>query len=338
MGGGDAKKLQAVAKHRRRFAPLFNTLVTPLLNRLPSDGLIVEVGAGDGQFTDVLPPEVLQRTVAVEPMRYGVSALQKKHPSLRIEQAKAHQLPFADGTASAIIACCVFDVLPDLPAAIAEFDRALAPGGIVLHILDMATDLRALIVEIVEASNLCLLPNVFTDPTAAEWPEDLLVVPLGQLDVVIDVLDADPAARGLRLYRDAFRTTPEDAFVAFSALHESAEGRSGLSTAFRTAMSRASDADKRKLRRFEGRPLSSARMFHERLLDAGWRGFQIERSEIIRTSTTRALPLGTKGQAARSVVGFSQSGVFAGSAAANTELLELGVHVFHATKTNRSVR
>ena len=207
----------------------------------------------------------------------------------------------------------------------------LEPGGAVLHILDMATDLRALVTEVVEASNLCLLPNVFTNPVAAEWPEDLMVVPMGQIDGVIQVLGTDPAARGLHQYRRAFRTSAAEAFVAFSALHESVEGRKGLSLAFRAAMSRATEADKRKLRAFEGRPLSSARMFHERLMAAGWNGFSISQSEIVRTSMTRKAE-GARPAAARSIVGFSQTGHFAGPATPDAERLELGVHVFSAEK------
>ena len=100
MFGGDPDKLRAVADHRRRFAPLFEQIVVPLLHGLPSVGTIVEVGAGDGQFTSVFPSEVLKRTVATEPMDYGASALRAAHPDLRVEQAEAHRLPFEDGTVS----------------------------------------------------------------------------------------------------------------------------------------------------------------------------------------------------------------------------------------------
>ena len=332
MLGGDRPKLLAVAEHRRRFASLFEQIAVPLVEGLPSDGAIVEIGAGDGQFTAVLPPDVRRRTLVTERMAYGVAEIRSRYPELRVEQAEAHQLPVGDGTVDAIVGCCVLDVLPNLPTSIAEFERVLRPGGEVLHILDMATDLRAMISEIVEASNLCLLPNVFTNPLATEWPDDLLVVPMAQIDAVIEALGADPAAYGLQQYRAAFRTSTQEAFIAFSALHESLQGRHGLSAAFRAAMARASASEKRRLRAFRGRPLSSARLFHERLLDAGWSRFVVRQAEIVRRVTTRMTAPGSSSGAARSIVGFSQSGQFAHHEEPSTELLELGVHVFRAVK------
>lgn len=336
MSGGDPEKLEAVARHRQTFRPLLQTLMAPVFASLPREGLVVEIGAGDGQFTSLFPPAVRARTVATEPGAYGRAELRRKLPDLDIREAEAHQLPFADGEVSAIVASCVFDVLPHLSAAISEFRRVLRPGGHVLHVLDMSADLLALVTEVVEAGGLCLLPNVFTNPTAAAWPEDLLVIPSGQLDLIVRVLGADPAADRLRPYQQAFRASGGEAFAAFAALHESAQGRSQLAQAFRRASALASEPEKTRLRAFEGKSLSSARVFHEQVLAADWEGFSVLQADIARTQSSRetgALGPDDGYRAVRSIVGFAQSGAFAGPTAPGRQVLELGVHIFRAVKT-----
>lgn len=49
---------------------------------------------------------------------------------LRLQQASATQLPFSDGSFDAVVSRAVFEHLPDVPAAVAEINRVLAPGGL----------------------------------------------------------------------------------------------------------------------------------------------------------------------------------------------------------------
>jgi 2-polyprenyl-6-hydroxyphenyl methylase / 3-demethylubiquinone-9 3-methyltransferase len=49
--------------------------------------------------------------------------------SFRPVQGRLERLPFADGSFDAVVAADVLEHLPDLPAAVAELARVLAPGG-----------------------------------------------------------------------------------------------------------------------------------------------------------------------------------------------------------------
>jgi len=49
--------------------------------------------------------------------------------SFRPVQGRLERLPFADGDFDAVVAADVLEHLPDLPAAVAELARVLAPGG-----------------------------------------------------------------------------------------------------------------------------------------------------------------------------------------------------------------
>jgi 2-polyprenyl-6-hydroxyphenyl methylase / 3-demethylubiquinone-9 3-methyltransferase len=49
--------------------------------------------------------------------------------SFRPAQGRLERLPFADGSFDAVVAADVLEHLPDLPAAVAELARVLAPGG-----------------------------------------------------------------------------------------------------------------------------------------------------------------------------------------------------------------
>jgi 2-polyprenyl-6-hydroxyphenyl methylase / 3-demethylubiquinone-9 3-methyltransferase len=50
-------------------------------------------------------------------------------PRFRPAQGRLERLPFADGVFDAVVAADVLEHVPDLPAAVAELARVLAPGG-----------------------------------------------------------------------------------------------------------------------------------------------------------------------------------------------------------------
>ncbi len=53
-----------------------------------------------------------------------------RYKGLRVMQASATRLPFGEGSFDAVVSRAVFEHLPDLPAALDELNRVLAPGGV----------------------------------------------------------------------------------------------------------------------------------------------------------------------------------------------------------------
>ncbi|WP_406263752.1 class I SAM-dependent methyltransferase [Streptomyces sp. NBC_00191] len=116
---GPGLEKAGLAEHRRR-------LLTGL------SGEVVEVGAGNGLNFPHYPPEV-KRLVAVEPEpRLRARAEQQARSApVPVETAngRAEQLPFADGSFDAAVACLTLCSVADPHAALAEFHRVLRPGG-----------------------------------------------------------------------------------------------------------------------------------------------------------------------------------------------------------------
>src|SRR5262245_11511051 len=122
-------KLRDLEGERARYHALAARVVSSTLAReLPAEGLVVEIG-GDGHPRTLLPAELGTRLV-------------------HTEKAGTERLPFADGEVAALVGLCVLDVLPDLPAAIAELRRVLRPGGRVIHFLDQNPYLKSIFARV----------------------------------------------------------------------------------------------------------------------------------------------------------------------------------------------
>jgi SAM-dependent methyltransferase len=86
---------------------------------------VVDVGAGTGKLTALLVPTGAD-VVAVEP----VAAMRErlKLPGVRVLEGTAERLPLADASVDAVVCGQAFHWF-DSDAALAEFARALVPGG-----------------------------------------------------------------------------------------------------------------------------------------------------------------------------------------------------------------
>jgi SAM-dependent methyltransferase len=279
-----------VRRQRAPFEDLSRRLIADTFERFPMpDGPIVEIGMGDGQLRQRLPAALWPRLVHTEPHAAASREFRRANKDARVLQASAEQLPFEAGEAAAVVGLCVMDVVPDATAAVRELARVLRPGGRFYHWLDMSTVLTPIVASVAE-SELLLLPNLFTDPAAGAWPEDLFVLPRQQLAQIVAILQASGhgLARPLAQYLAVFTSSPLDNRAAASELAQLQDNsvlRDAVKGAFRTAFELASPAARQELAGFQGRPVSSSRHFEQRL--RGWfgpeSGFHVDESRLLRS-------------------------------------------------------
>ncbi len=112
--------------------------VEKALGRAPEPfGRSLEVGAGTGYFTlNLLRAGLISQATCSDISEGMLAALQAnaRRLALRVRTAcvDAERLPFADESFDLVLGHAVLHHLPDLAAAFAEFERVLAPGGVVL--------------------------------------------------------------------------------------------------------------------------------------------------------------------------------------------------------------
>jgi len=95
-------------------------------------GRVMEVGAGNGLNFPHYPPSV-REVVAVEPEPYlrdrATEAATAASVPIRVVEGTAAELPAADGEFDAVVFSGLLCSVTDVSAALAEFGRALRPGG-----------------------------------------------------------------------------------------------------------------------------------------------------------------------------------------------------------------
>lgn len=95
-------------------------------------GRVVEIGPGNGINFQHYPATV-EEVVAIEPEPYlrakAVQAAASAPVPVRVRPGVAGQLDLPDGSFDAAVACQVLCTVADLPTALGELRRVLAPGG-----------------------------------------------------------------------------------------------------------------------------------------------------------------------------------------------------------------
>jgi ubiquinone/menaquinone biosynthesis C-methylase UbiE len=99
---------------------------------LPGDLGWLDVGCGNGAFTEVLIDRTAPRHVtAIDPsegqLAYAQTRLQAKLAQFRVGDAMA--LPFSDGSFDVAVMALVISFLPDAQKAVAEMTRVVRPRG-----------------------------------------------------------------------------------------------------------------------------------------------------------------------------------------------------------------
>lgn len=116
--------------------PEYTEQILPLIrHHLPSAGVLVDIGAGEGQVARQAVGDGLE-VVAVDPAWAQVAEGQRRDGGVRWVQGSASSLALATSSADAAVACLVFEHIAELDEALAEVARVLRPGGTFLLLLN----------------------------------------------------------------------------------------------------------------------------------------------------------------------------------------------------------
>lgn len=97
----------------------------------------LDVGCGTGALTEAIVERCDPASViGVDPSPGFLAAARARPrlaglPAVRFEEGDAMRLPAADGSADVVVSGLVLNFVPDPAAALAEFARVVAPGGLV---------------------------------------------------------------------------------------------------------------------------------------------------------------------------------------------------------------
>jgi SAM-dependent methyltransferase len=89
---------------------------------------VLDIGCGDGQISRLLARGGAT-VVGIDPTWNQIAVAEARGGGPRYARATADQLPFADASFDAAVACLVFEHIDAVDEAIAEVARVLRPGG-----------------------------------------------------------------------------------------------------------------------------------------------------------------------------------------------------------------
>jgi SAM-dependent methyltransferase len=139
--------------------PEYEEQILPIAAReLAGSQRVLDVGCGDGQVSR-LAAKLGAQVVGIDPTWNCVSVANERGGAA-FARAGAAQLPFADGTFDAVVACLVFEHIRDVDAAIAEVARVLQPGGRFCFFLNH---------PLLQTPNSGWIDDQFLDPPEQYW-------------------------------------------------------------------------------------------------------------------------------------------------------------------------
>jgi SAM-dependent methyltransferase len=97
---------------------------------------VLDVGTGEGQIARLAVGLGAELVVGVDPTRAQLVVAQERAGGPVWMRAAGESLAFRDGSFDAVVACLVFEHIPDHEPAIAEVARVLAPGGRFVFLLN----------------------------------------------------------------------------------------------------------------------------------------------------------------------------------------------------------
>ncbi len=138
--------------------PEYEEQILPLAAReLTGATKVLDVGCGDGQVSR-LAARLGADVVGIDPTWNCVSVAHERGSA--VARAGAAQLPFADASFDAVVACLVFEHIRDVDDAIAEVARVLQPGGRFCFFLNH---------PLLQTPNSGWIDDQFLDPPEQYW-------------------------------------------------------------------------------------------------------------------------------------------------------------------------
>jgi SAM-dependent methyltransferase len=117
--------------------PEYTEQILPLIaQHLPMGGRLLDVGCGEGQVARMAAQLHDMDVVGIDPAMSQVSVATERGGGPRYVQGSAADVPIADASMDAAVACLVFEHIEALDAALAEVARVLRPGGRFLFLLN----------------------------------------------------------------------------------------------------------------------------------------------------------------------------------------------------------
>ena len=139
--------------------PEYEEQILPLAAReLAGAASVLDVGCGDGQVSR-LAAKLGAQVIGIDPTWNCVSVAHQRG-SASFARAGAAQLPFADASFDAVVACLVFEHIRDVDDAIAEVARVLQPGGRFCFFLNH---------PLLQTPNSGWIDDQFLDPPEQYW-------------------------------------------------------------------------------------------------------------------------------------------------------------------------
>jgi ubiquinone/menaquinone biosynthesis C-methylase UbiE len=134
--------------------------------------VVLDIGCGAGHLAFALAP-LVAKVIAVDPApsmlaTVAAAATDRKLNNIETCQARADDLPFADGTFCAVTSRYSAHHWSDVPAALTQLRRVAKPGGWLL-MLDILGGATPLIDTHLQAMELLRDPSHVRDYTSAEW-------------------------------------------------------------------------------------------------------------------------------------------------------------------------
>jgi SAM-dependent methyltransferase len=109
--------------------PEYTEQILPLAeSELSGFERVLDVGCGDGQISRLIAGGGAS-VVGVDPTWNQIRVARQRGGGAVYVRSGAAELPFADASFDAVVACLVFEHIDDVDGAIAEVSRLLRPGG-----------------------------------------------------------------------------------------------------------------------------------------------------------------------------------------------------------------